>query len=774
MLDSGNDSRLLIKDTQLQLWIEEIREMFRSMGGGKMSPSAYDTAWVSLIPAVDGTQRPQFPGCLQWIVNNQLEDGSWGSPDFFYITNNVLCTLMCIIALKTWNTRLESVEKGASFLRKNLVRLENVAFDPQRNVGIELVLPKLFDEAKKLGLNIPYDLPSIHEFRATREKKLQKLPLELLNSTPTTILHSLEAVHDVVDWEQVIQLQQEDGSLLTSPAATACAYLHTGNEKCLQFLTSVIEEFDHAAPPLYPVDIFERGWVVDKLHRLGIAHLFEPEIKNCLDFLYKHFSSSSNGLSWASTGNVKDLDDTAMSFRLLRLHGYDVSAECFQSFQDGRGGWFTFPGQMNQGITATLNLYRASQVGYREESILHREAAEWSRKRLVDKFNNKKFVDKWVMSKDIAGEVGFALQNPWYQTLPRLEHRSYLDQYGADDLWIAKVWCRFFNINNTSFLNLAKADFNLCQRKHQEELRALLRWGEESGLKGLNFGREDIVDRFFIAVCCLPAPEFSMARRVWSQLALLCGKIEEFFGSLSELHADKLQFVAAFASWNPKLMEGMGKNAENLFVALYDVLTDIATVGSFIQGRDISHHLHGMWLKLVENRFKESEWQRLNYQPSLDEYISVAEWGISMEAMMPAQYFMGEKISHDKSESPHTKRLIQLGNVTSRMSHDIQAYQWSLSENRPNFVLISKRNGKTDAEAVETSRHLIYDQMRELVKEVHSPSKCQPVLPRSVRQLYFNTVRSCLYTYQTGGDVTSTIPSKEKSVSRILYEPVLM
>lgn len=40
-------------------------------------------------------------------------------------------------------------------------------------------------------------------------------------------------------------------------------------------------------------------------------------------------------------------------------------------------------------------------------------------------------------------QVGYALDVPWYASLPRVETRFYLDQYGgADDVWIGKTLFR--------------------------------------------------------------------------------------------------------------------------------------------------------------------------------------------------------------------------------------------------------------------------------------------------------------------------------------------
>lgn len=40
-------------------------------------------------------------------------------------------------------------------------------------------------------------------------------------------------------------------------------------------------------------------------------------------------------------------------------------------------------------------------------------------------------------------QVGYALDMPWYASLPRVETRFYLEQYGGgDDVWIGKTLYR--------------------------------------------------------------------------------------------------------------------------------------------------------------------------------------------------------------------------------------------------------------------------------------------------------------------------------------------
>jgi hypothetical protein len=82
------------------------------MGDGDISVSAYDTAWVALVKSMDGREGPHFPSSINWIVQNQLYDGSWGDSTFFYAHDRILNTLACVIALASWGIHAEKCEKG--------------------------------------------------------------------------------------------------------------------------------------------------------------------------------------------------------------------------------------------------------------------------------------------------------------------------------------------------------------------------------------------------------------------------------------------------------------------------------------------------------------------------------------------------------------------------------------------------------------------------------------------------------------------------------------
>uniref|UniRef100_A0A2N9H042 Terpene synthase N-terminal domain-containing protein n=1 Tax=Fagus sylvatica TaxID=28930 RepID=A0A2N9H042_FAGSY len=445
--------------------VRSIKSMLESIGDGEISISAYDTAWVALVEDIHGSGLPQFPSSLKWIANNQLHDGSWGDSEIFFAYDRIINTLACVIALKTWNIHPEKYQKGIDFLKENISKLEyeNAEHMP---IGFEVAFPSLLDIAHSLDIEVVLDDSSVlQEIYAKRNLKLTRIPRDIMHKVPTTLLHSLEGMPGL-DWEKLLILQSQDGSFLFSPSSTAFALMQTKDENCLGYLKKAVHRFNGGVPNVYPVDLFEHLWAVDRLQRLGISRYFQPEIKECINYVYRYWTDK--GICWARNSEVHDIDDTAMGFRLLRLHGHEVSTDVFQHFEKG-GEFFCFAGQSTQAVTGMYNLYRASQVLFPGEKILE-NAKQFSSNFLREKQAANELFDKWIIMKDLPGEVGYALEVPWYASLPRVETRFYIEQYGGeDDVWIGKTLYRMSNVNNETYLEVAKLDYNNCQALHRME-----------------------------------------------------------------------------------------------------------------------------------------------------------------------------------------------------------------------------------------------------------------------------------------------------------------
>ncbi|KAK1282540.1 hypothetical protein QJS10_CPB22g01313 [Acorus calamus] len=409
-----------------------------------------------------------------------------------------------------------------------------------------------------------------------------------MHSVPTTLLHSLEGMPGL-DWERLLSLQCLEGSFLFSPSSTAFAFAQTRDQNCLRYLERLIDKFNGGVPNVYPVDLFEHLWVVDRLDRLGISRYFESEIKICLDYANRYWTEK--GICWARNTNVQDIDDTSMAFRLLRLHGYDVSTNAFQHFEKN-GEFFCFPGQSNQAITGIYNLNRASQLAFPGEKILE-EAKSFSYKFLREKHDLKQTLDKWIITKDLPGEVEYALNFPWYASLPRVETRYYIDQYGGDDdVWIGKTLYRMPLVNNNQYLELAKSDFNQCQALHQLEWLTLQRWYIESGLDELGVNLKDVLKAYFLAASSVFEPDRAAERLGWARTVVLAEVVLAYFQEEATTPELRRSFLREFITSQCSVGKRRG---EGLVWVLHEVVKSVSSDAMASHGRDIRYYVRQAW-----------------------------------------------------------------------------------------------------------------------------------------------------------------------------------
>jgi hypothetical protein len=116
--------------------------------------TAYDTAWLAGVPAPSDPHAPRFPTALQWLVEHQWPDGSWGGT-VYYAPDRVLGTLAALGSLATYGLRATdraAVARGTRYLWQHGHLLVN---EPVALVGCELLLPALVWRARAAGVAVP-------------------------------------------------------------------------------------------------------------------------------------------------------------------------------------------------------------------------------------------------------------------------------------------------------------------------------------------------------------------------------------------------------------------------------------------------------------------------------------------------------------------------------------------------------------------------------------------------------------------------------------------
>ena len=316
--------------------------------------TAYDTAWLASVAAPDDPHRPLFPAALQWLVEHQRPDGSWGGA-IRYEHDRVLCTLAALAPLATFGRRAEdraAVAAGTRYLWQHSHRL---AAEPAELVGFELLLPAMVQRAAQAGVAVP---PNLDLYRAERADKLRLIPPAALYSPAVTIVHSLEFLGDGADPAGLGAAQGANGALGNSPSATAFCYSRTGDVRALRYLEDCLSRGGGAtAPVLYPCETFETLWAAYHLFLAGVpaAHLLQPDERDALGS-----ALAAGGVSLSPTFPIPDADDTAVALLLLHDLGESVDPGVLRPFAVGPGGCFaSFPYERHSSVGVNLHVLHA-------------------------------------------------------------------------------------------------------------------------------------------------------------------------------------------------------------------------------------------------------------------------------------------------------------------------------------------------------------------------------------------------------------------------------
>lgn len=211
-------------------------------------------------------------------------------------------------------------------------------------------------------------------------------------------------------------------------------------------------------------NVVEKMDLVDVLQHLGIDHHFKEQIATTLSSIHRgEFNSSS-------------LHEVALRFRLLRQHGFWVSAStmarlcdwheylnasynknityvyCVGEFNKFKHEDGSFINDITNDPKGLLSLYNAANLLTHDEGALE-EALLFARRHLE--------LMKSSLKSPLAEQVERALKIPLPRTLKRVEAVSYIPEYSGEQRY------------NPAILELAKLDFNLLQRLHQKELKTI-------------------------------------------------------------------------------------------------------------------------------------------------------------------------------------------------------------------------------------------------------------------------------------------------------------
>ncbi|KAI4356261.1 hypothetical protein L6164_000295 [Bauhinia variegata] len=308
--------------------------------------------------------------------------------------------------------------------------------------------------------------------------------------------------------------------------------------------------------------LFTKLELIDDIQRLGLSYHFEKEIR---DALHRFVSLER----CHGTTNYRSLHEAALTFRLLRQHGYDVSQDIFERFRDDKDDFKTC---LTKDVKGMLSLYEASFLGFEGERIMD-EAKSFTRMHL------KQQVKENLLNKIQLEEVSHSLELPIHQRIPRLEARWYIEAYSKRD-----------NINPV-LLEAAKLDFNMVQSVLQRDVQEMSRWWKGTRLAAkLSFSRDRLMESFFWAAALAFEPHFSNLRKGLTKVTCLISTIDDvydIYGTLDELEL----FNYAVERWDINILETLPEYMKICFLALYNAVNEMAYDALVEHGIDVLPYL---------------------------------------------------------------------------------------------------------------------------------------------------------------------------------------
>ncbi|XP_020188280.1 9-beta-pimara-7,15-diene synthase, chloroplastic [Aegilops tauschii subsp. strangulata] len=709
----------------------------KHLGKPEFSPSAYDTAWVAMVPLPDtDRQAPCFPQCVEWILQNQHCSGSWGINQFGLLANKdiLLSTLACIIALKKWNVGSDHISRGLEFIGRNI----STVMDKQivSPIGFNLIFPGMFNHAIRMGLECPVRETDISGILHLCEMELRRLAGEESNGKEAYLAFvAEEGLVSLLDRNEVMNFQRKNGSLFNSPAATAAVLVHRYDDKALQYLNSIVSIFGRTVPTVYPQNIYYQLSMVDMLEKIGISRHFSSEINSILDKAY---------ISWLQRDEeiIQDVETCAMAFRLLRMNGYDVSSDELSHVSQASTFHDSLEGYLNQ-TKSLLELYKASKLCLSENELILENISNWSGRLLTEKL-----CCSGTKRTPILGEVEYTLKFPFYATVETLDRKRNIEHFDSrvsQQLKTKNLLCHV----NQDILDFAIEDFSISQSIYQDELRHLERWEKENRLHQLRFLRKgSLINCYLSAAATISAHEFSDARIACAKAIALVLVTDDFF-DVGASKEEQENLIALVEKWDHHhKVEFYSEQVEVVFSAFYTTVNQLGEMASAVQNCDVTKHLDETWLHYMRSVATEAKWQRNQYVPTVEEYMTDALTSYGMgPIMLTSLYFVQNKLMKHIIKDPEYSELLRLMGTCGRLLNDTQGFERESRDGKLNIIslLVLQSGGSMSIEAAqEATQESVASCRRDLLRMVVREDR---VVPRPCKEVFWRFCKTAHLFY---------------------------
>ncbi|CAO2842677.1 unnamed protein product [Amaranthus hypochondriacus] len=743
-----------------------------------ISHSAYDTAWLAMIgDPKKNDKKPMFKSCLDWVLNNQKNEGFWGELDSNGnpTIDSIPSTLACMVVLKMWGLGHKHIEKGMAFLDGNLRKLvKQKDKNEEYPRWFAIVFPGMLEIAQTNGLELKFsDDVEVDVTRAFRQRQhilnTEKLVDKYQSHTLLSCLEVLPEFYEI-DHQIIISHLSSDGSLFHSPAASAAAYIATKNPETLSYLRTLVQNCSDGVPPMYPIDEdFVKLCMVNQLQRLGLSSLFEDEIQHISQNIYGQYNEQKAS---QDQDFIQDMFKTSLAFQVLRIQGFDVSPRRLSRFLNDEYCVQHIENNHEMFGSVLYNFYRASNLMFESEMEL-KDLRNFS-KTLLSKscLGGNPIHDGIMMWPNLQQGIKRELVVPWMARMDHLDQREWIEANNESLLWLGKAsFYRISCLNDKNLLQLAKARYEYRQMIYKKELMELIRWSKEWGLANMGFAREKTTYCYFAVIASAPfIPDDSLIRKFVTKSAVIITVFDDFFdmeGSLDQLQ----KLTNAVQRWDNN---GLSSHSKILFDLLNDFVDEVAKKYFEQHQIDITSILRENWYEIVDSWLTEATWSKTGEIPSMESYLETGKISIAAHILpLHSSCFMNNPSlnSHQKFNPCQYEEITQLLMTTCRLLNDIQSYEKEVKDGKINSVLLHlKENPNAKMEdAVEYIQNIIEASKMKLLEHALIDGD-DDNLPRSCKMLHLSTLKA----FQMFFNSTNYFDTKDtllNDINRAIFVP---
>ncbi|XP_052479372.1 (+)-delta-cadinene synthase isozyme XC14 isoform X2 [Gossypium raimondii] len=481
--------------------------------------------------------------------------------------------------------------------------------------------------------------------------------------------------------------------------------------------------------------------IIDAVQRLGVAYHFEKEIEDALEIIYHHHCNHIEI-------DGDDLYTTAVRFRLLREHGFDVHCETFNKFKDQKGN---FKESLIGDVKGMLELYEAAHLQLHGENILE-EALSFTTFHL-------KLVETTV-DYPLSTQIANALKRPLRKSLPRLIARSYISIYEA------------YGTQDENLMKFAKLDFKILQHLHKMEINKINRWW-----KGLDvatnfpFIRDRCVECYFWMLGVYFEPHYAIARTFATKVICLISILDDIYdayGTYEELEI----FTKAIQRWDTNCIDQLPDYMKLWYSETLNVYKDMEDLMSK-EGKSYRVQVAVEAMKRQSQvYYVEAKWLHENYIPTMEEYMPIAliscgYWNLTISSFVGMEDSITKETFNWAFNDP---KIVRASCTICRLMSDIVGHKVERERVHVSSAVecYMKQYGVSMQEAYDE----LYKQINNAWKDINEEFLKPTAAPTSALNRILNLARFIDLLY-TGEDAYTQVGESAKtSITALLIDSI--